>query len=76
MGHTDNVHSIAFSPDGKLIASGSRDEIVLLWDMATGEPKRAFTGHTDVVDSVAFSPDGKVLATGSWDKTVLLWKVH
>ena len=73
-GHTDRVVSVAFSPDGKTLASASWDETVRMWDVVTGEHKRTLIGYTERVNSVAFSPDGKLLASASSDGTVLLWK--
>ncbi len=72
-GHTGGVNSVAFSPDGKTIASG--DGTVRLWDVATGALKHTLTGHTRGVNSFSFSPDGKTIATGGGDKTVRLWDV-
>ena len=60
------MSSVAFSPDGQRIVSGSADTTVRLWDAATGQPiGDPLTGHTDAVDSVAFSPDGKRIVSGS-----------
>jgi tRNA A-37 threonylcarbamoyl transferase component Bud32 len=73
LGHTDSVYSVAFSPDGKRIASGSRDFSVKVWDALTGDEILSFKGHTREVRSVAFSPDGKRIASGSWDNTVKVW---
>ncbi|MFE2248610.1 nSTAND1 domain-containing NTPase [Streptomyces lavendulae] len=72
-GHTDEVWSVAFSPDGHTLASSSADGTVRLWDAATGKPRRTLTGHAKGVEWVAFSPDGRTLASGSDDGTVRLW---
>ena len=64
---------MAFSPDGRLLATASADETARLWDPATGEYLRTLTGHDDGVVGVAFSPDGRLLATASNDKTARLW---
>ena len=75
-GHTGIVWSIAFSPDGNTLASGSSREI-RLWDTVTGEQKGTLTGHEHDVLSLAFSPDGRTLASGGgrWDYTLRLWDV-
>jgi DNA-binding beta-propeller fold protein YncE len=67
------VRAVAFSSDGRLLATGGDDKTVRLWDPATGEHLRALTGHTGMLWGVAFSPDGRLLASGDNDKTVRLW---
>ncbi|WP_425568584.1 WD40 repeat domain-containing protein, partial [Nonomuraea antimicrobica] len=75
-GHNDIAHSVAFSPDGKILATGSGDDTVRLWDVATRTPiGRPLTGHTGWVSAVAFNPNGKLLATSSLDGTVRLWQL-
>jgi WD40 repeat protein len=66
-GHADYVNSVAFSPDGTLLASGSDDKTIKLWRVSDGSLVRTLTGHTYWVNSVAFSPDGTLLASGSSD---------
>ena len=72
-GHTDLVWSVAFSPNGQTLASGSQDRTIRLWDLNNGKFNRILTGHRDAVNSIAFSPDGRTLASGSWDGTIRLW---
>lgn len=74
-GHSDDVHSVDFSPDGTLLASGSDDNTIKLWNVSDGTLRTTLKGHTGWVCSVAFSPDGTLLASGSGDLTIKLWNV-
>jgi hypothetical protein len=72
-GHSHSVCDVAFSPDGKLLASASQGHTVRVWDPATGASLQTLEGHSDSVYAVAFSPDGKLLASASFDHTVRVW---
>lgn len=72
-GHTNMVWTVALSPDGRRIASGSMDNTIRIWDFQIGKPTLKLEGHTRYVHSVAFSPNGRWITSGSWDKTVRVW---
>jgi hypothetical protein len=72
-GHTLQVRSMAFSPDGSRLASGSNDGTIKLWDTASGQELRTLKGHTRAVYTLVFSPDGTHLTSGSNDGTIKLW---
>lgn len=74
-GHADAVYSVAISPDGKTLASGSYDNKIILWDIDSGKQIRALDGHNGAILGLAFRPDGAVLASASADRTVKLWDV-
>ena len=74
IGHSGQVTSVAFSPDGQHIVSGSYDYTICVWNTMTGEIVAGpFSGHADWVNSVAFSPDGQYIVSGSDDKTICVW---
>jgi hypothetical protein len=73
LGHTNYVTSVAFSPDGQRLVSGSQDKTLKVWDAQTGRDALTLKGHTGWVWSVAFSPDGKRLVSGGDDDTLKLW---
>ena len=66
-GHTRSINAVAFSPDSRWLASGGKDNVVKIWDLATGNIVRTLYGHTSNVNALAISPDGKLLASGSGD---------
>ncbi|MFN6485767.1 MULTISPECIES: caspase family protein [unclassified Nostoc] len=72
-GHSAEVSSVSFSPDGKTIVSASNDKTAIIWGR-DGTKLRTLTGHTDIVRNVSFSPDGQTIATASFDRTVKLWR--
>jgi WD40 repeat protein len=74
-GHTDVIFSLAFSPDGKRLISGSADKTAILWDVERRALLHRLEGHRDFIFGVAFTPDGERAVTGSYDRTLRLWRV-
>jgi WD40 repeat protein len=72
----NTINSVAFSPDGAILASGSWNTAVNIWDTKTWKLIKTLFGHTNRVFSVAFSPDGAILASGSLDETVIIWNIN
>ena len=72
-GHTKNINSVCWSPDGKYFASGSEDKTIKIWDANSGACIRTLKGHSYTVYSVCWSPNGKYLASGASDYTVKIW---
>src|SRR5262249_46174202 len=72
--HSLRVMAVAWSPDGKLVASGSEDGSIQVWDAATGARVVSYMGHHDAVSAVAWSPDGKYIASGALDATTQVWE--
>ena len=75
-GHSSWIARIAWSPDGKYIASGSvgDDKTVQVWEALTGNKLLTYQGHSDAIGAVAWSPNKKYIGSGSWDKTVQVWE--
>lgn len=69
------VTSVAISPDSRLVAAGSLDKMVRVWDIQTAQPLERLEGHKDSVYSVAFMPNGRTLVSGSLDKTIKVWQL-
>jgi WD40 repeat protein len=74
-GHRAALRTLAFSPDGRLLATGGLDREIILWDVTTLHPWATLTGHTDLILGLAFSPAGGTLASSAGDHTVIIWPI-
>ena len=74
-GHTSTITTSSFSPDGRLIGTGSDDNMAKVWEVKTGRLRFTLHGHSDTIQSISFSPDGRFVVTGSADKTIKICKL-
>jgi WD40 repeat protein len=75
-GHKEMVNAVAFTHDGKILASGSQDKTIRLWDTDMAKELAVLKGHTGAVNSLVFTKDGKTLISGSYDRTIKIWDVE
>ena len=73
--HRGDINDVAFSPDGRLLATASEDKTIGLWEVGTWRKVRLFPGHTRAIETVKFSPDGRWLASGGVDRTIRIWDI-
>ena len=76
IGHSESVLSVAISPDGETVASGSGDHTIKIWQLRTGNLIRTLYGHSSWVSAIAISPDGQTLVSGSGDNTIKIWQLR
>ena len=75
-GHPAAVTAVTFSPDGKTIATGSKDKTIKLWEATTGNEIRTLAGHSSQVNDIRFTSDGKLMLSADWDHTVKVWDIY
>ena len=76
MGHSLRIQAVSFNHDGKIIASGSDDGNIIVWDVTTGQCLQQLVGHTRAIRSIAYSPDDEYVASGSDDQTIKIWNIR
>ena len=75
-GHSDSVHTVVVTPDGRRAVSGSSDKTLIVWDLESGRELRTLKGHSNSVWAVAVTADGQRVISGSWDKTIIVWDLE
>ncbi|MGI8500490.1 MAG: protein kinase domain-containing protein [Hassallia sp.] len=75
-GHSSDVNSVSFTPDGQMLVTGSDDRTIKLWNLTTKQEIRTFKGHSSYIYAIAISPDGQTIASSSVDKTIKLWNLN